>query len=82
MATLLKPRAEKPATLRFSCSQQLAGRLKKLEEEAEKQGVEIDLDTALSAALERLVSAAEKELLPPAQDVAASSDSATQTPNY
>ncbi len=79
MATLLKPKSEKPAILRFSCSQSLAGRLRKLEDAAASQGVEIDLDAALAAYLEKLVTQAERELLPPpapVQAVAASSSTA------
>lgn len=66
MATLLKPKSERPAILRFSCSQSLAARLKKLEDAAASQGVEIDLDAALAAYLEKLVTQAERELPPPA----------------
>jgi len=84
MATLLKPKQEKPATLRFSCSQSLAARLKKLENAGASQGVEIDLDAALSALLEKLVAQAERELLPPpapVQAVAASSSSFGDAPS-
>lgn len=79
MATLVKPKSEKPAILRFSCSQSLAARLKTLEDVVAAQGGEIDLDAALSAALEKLVSRAEREYLPPpapVRAVAASSSTA------
>lgn len=66
MATksLLKPRAEKPAQIRFSCPQVLAARLKNLEQMAAQRGVEVDVDGPLAAALERLISSAEKQLQP------------------
>ena len=65
MATsLLKPAQEKPAIIRFSCSQALAARLKNLEQIAAQRGVEVDINAPLAAALEKLILRAEKELVP------------------
>lgn len=64
MATLLKAREEKPAVIRFSCPQALAARLKNLEEVAANAGIEVDISGPLSATLDRLVSKAERELMP------------------
>jgi hypothetical protein len=44
------------------CSQALAARLKNLEALASQRGVEVDLNAPLAAALERLISRAEKQL--------------------
>lgn len=63
MATILK---ERPVIIRIPCSQALAARVKRLEDMAAKRGLEIDLNGALSATLERLIARAEKELSPPA----------------
>ena len=72
MATsLLKPAQEKPAVIRFSCSQALAARLKNLEQLAAERGVEVDINAPLAAALERLIVQAERQLQPPAQVPAA-----------
>jgi hypothetical protein len=62
MATLLKPVKEKPAKIQFFCPQALAARLKNLEQLASQRGVEVDVNAPLSAALERLISRAEKQL--------------------
>jgi len=63
--SLLKPKDEKPAVIRFSCSQALAARLKNLEEIAASRGVAVDINAPLSAALERLIGQAEKDLASP-----------------
>ena len=78
MATLLKPRAEKPAVIRFSCPQVLAARLKNLEDIAAQRGVDVDIDTPLTAALDRLIIKAERELMPVAQAVSIPQQDATQ----
>ena len=62
--TLLKQKSEKPATIRFSCPQMLAARLKNLEVLAAQSGVEVDIDGPLSAALQKLIMKAERELMP------------------
>lgn len=60
--SLLKPKDEKPAVIRFSCSQALAARLKNLEQRAAQRGVQVDVNAPLAAALERLIDKAEKAL--------------------
>jgi len=73
MATsLLKPAAEKPARIQFSCSQALAARLKNLEALASQRGVEVDVNAPLAAALERLIVKAEKQLQQPEQSLTSS----------
>ena len=78
MATLLKPRAEKPARIFFYCPQQMAARLKNLEDIAAQRGVDVDIDTPLTAALDRLIIKAERELMPVAQAVSIPQQDATQ----
>lgn len=64
MATLLKAREEKPAVIRFSCPQVWAARLKNLEDVAAQAGIEVDINGPLSAALQKLILKAERELMP------------------
>ena len=78
MATLLKAREEKPAVIRFSCPQVLASRLKNLESLAAKAEVEVDINGPLSAALERLIVKAERELMPFASAVSTPQQNAPQ----
>lgn len=63
MATsLLKPVQEKPARILIHVPQQLAARLRQLEAVAETRRIAVDVNGPLTAALEKLVAAAERDL--------------------
>lgn len=72
MAGILKA-PEKRGTVRFLAPQGVLERLDAVREQARMQGITVEIDHALSVALERLVSRAEKEL-------AGQQESATETP--
>lgn len=56
----------------------MAARLKNLEDIAAQRGVDVDIDTPLTAALDRLIIKAERELMPVAQAVSIPQQDATQ----
>lgn len=68
--SILKPRTAQPVKLSFQCDAALAERLAALERKAKAAGLEIDIDEPLAATLARFVAQAEKQLTPPASQIA------------
>jgi hypothetical protein len=58
----LNDNAEKPAEIRFLCSQAQAERLEYLKRVAERKGVEIDMDGRWTVAMNRLIAQIEEDM--------------------
>lgn len=61
---LLKAKNEQ-VTIKFKAPAELGARLKKVEDAAQKDGIEVDLNEVLSEALKKALAIAEKELSKP-----------------